>query len=702
MELNNPADPSAAGAMSVLNETKQHNPQELQPRLRHPFHRHSSSNLSDTSINAITLQSANSQDFEALERSGTGHTAATRTSSTREAHATGELLEVLELGEEDLLGHDTRAERPDPSRTGPDTSQEPSKHARKLKRAATSHFGADGHLLDVNDASDEDDEFDANSGANVVSGETERHQIDDRVRRGTNLTLAQLVQGGDVESHNETQQPGSEGADNNDDDSGDDVVTPRADLSVEDIDDDDNDQATPRSSFNSNDLHSPTRTGFTNALKRAANLVTADDSNTKLRTTGTIRMKFDQAMQEQAESDAIAQQYRLREHVITSVEDRESKRGNGVADAVKRSKKTKKNKRCKTPKNRTAACFLSFAPLTVFLLVGATVYTFMEGLSEADRVGEWDSVYNNTLAQLAHLLLIGNISQQDHEVMLAALNATLDGAEYPPLDDLDWDLATGKSFFFVVTIVTTIGYGFSAPVTMLGKLMTMLLATVGIVTFGYTVTLVTERLLSTTRTALEKISTPRSCGPACFERWKPTPKVMLTAVALLNVAVIMVTGLIGIFGYPDWGWANAVYWAVITFTTVGLGDFFPYFLAERTAAYKWLGFGAYFLILTLGIALLSALLAALISVCSSQLGGIVGHHKYGAGGMQSMDRHNDVIVSNASPTTVSRVRSSTRKMLALGRLQKSSRTQLQTKFHRKRNRVVPQSLPTTSPLPSSK
>lgn len=43
------------------------------------------------------------------------------------------------------------------------------------------------------------------------------------------------------------------------------------------------------------------------------------------------------------------------------------------------------------------------------------------------------------------------------------------------------------------------------------------------------------------------------------------------------------------------------------------------------------GFFGYFLILTLGIALVSALLAALVSVFSRQLGGIVGHHKYVAG-----------------------------------------------------------------------
>lgn len=82
------------------------------------------------------------------------------------------------------------------------------------------------------------------------------------------------------------------------------------------------------------------------------------------------------------------------------------------------------------------------------------------------------------------------------------------------------------------------------------------------------------------------------------------------------------------------------------------------------------GFFGYFLILTLGIALVSALLAALVSVFSRQLGGIVGHHKYvagsggeavhaiphvvhpavaryGAGGMQGMDRHHQVSMTRA-------------------------------------------------------
>ena len=54
---------------------------------------------------------------------------------------------------------------------------------------------------------------------------------------------------------------------------------------------------------------------------------------------------------------------------------------------------------------------------------------------------------------------------------------------YPPLDDLNWDVASGKAFFYVVTVVTTIGYGFFAPVTVPGRLMTMFLATFGIVTY---------------------------------------------------------------------------------------------------------------------------------------------------------------------------------------------------------------------------
>jgi hypothetical protein len=84
--------------------------------------------------------------------------------------------------------------------------------------------------------------------------------------------------------------------------------------------------------------------------------------------------------------------------------------------------------------------------------------------------------------QLRELLRVGNMSQGDFDAIEAAVNATLEGVTFPPLNDLDWDVASGKAFFFVVTVVTSIGYGFSAPTTTMGKLITMLLASVGVAT----------------------------------------------------------------------------------------------------------------------------------------------------------------------------------------------------------------------------
>ena len=91
-----------------------------------------------------------------------------------------------------------------------------------------------------------------------------------------------------------------------------------------------------------------------------------------------------------------------------------------------------------------------------------------------------------------------------------------------------------------------------------------------------------------------------------------TPRVIFCFVLTLDVGFIFLTSLFGttVFGL---GFGNSMYMSIITFSTVGLGDFAPPFFAPGRPL--WWRVGSYVsgaLVCILGLALLSMLLIELV------------------------------------------------------------------------------------------
>uniref|UniRef100_A0A8D2DCP0 Potassium channel subfamily K member 4 n=1 Tax=Sciurus vulgaris TaxID=55149 RepID=A0A8D2DCP0_SCIVU len=111
-----------------------------------------------------------------------------------------------------------------------------------------------------------------------------------------------------------------------------------------------------------------------------------------------------------------------------------------------------------------------------------------------------------------------------------------------------WNL--GSAFFFSGTIITTIGYGNAALRTDAGRLFCIFYALVGIPLFGILLAGVGDRLGSSLRRGIGHIE-------AIF------------LVRLVRVLSAMLFLLIG----SDWSKLEAIYFVIVTLTTVGFGDY---------------------------------------------------------------------------------------------------------------------------------
>ncbi|XP_047372608.1 potassium channel subfamily K member 4 isoform X2 [Sciurus carolinensis] len=131
-----------------------------------------------------------------------------------------------------------------------------------------------------------------------------------------------------------------------------------------------------------------------------------------------------------------------------------------------------------------------------------------------------------------------------------------------------WNL--GSAFFFSGTIITTIGYGNAALRTDAGRLFCIFYALVGIPLFGILLAGVGDRLGSSLRRGIGHIE-------AIFLKWHVPPglvRVLSAMLFLLIGCLLFVLTPTFVFCYmEDWSKLEAIYFVIVTLTTVGFGDY---------------------------------------------------------------------------------------------------------------------------------
>ncbi|XP_076237750.1 open rectifier K[+] channel 1 isoform X2 [Calliopsis andreniformis] len=215
-----------------------------------------------------------------------------------------------------------------------------------------------------------------------------------------------------------------------------------------------------------------------------------------------------------------------------------------------------------------------------YLLLGASIFYHIESRLEIERVekAKRERIEINALLH-AHYMPSNN---HDHDEILGKLTRYCGKSVYNytegETDPLKWDFY--NSFYFAYTVVSTIGYGNLAPTNMLGRILMIFYGLVGIPINGILLAQLGEFFGRVFVKAHQKYKSYK-LGRADYHPRKlttfETRKVGLAAqiFAYLTPGFVMFIFFPAFLfsHYEGWNYDEAVYYAFVTLTTIGFGDY---------------------------------------------------------------------------------------------------------------------------------
>ncbi|XP_048464399.1 potassium channel subfamily K member 9-like [Rhincodon typus] len=188
-----------------------------------------------------------------------------------------------------------------------------------------------------------------------------------------------------------------------------------------------------------------------------------------------------------------------------------------------------------------------------YLLVGAAVFDALESDFETSR----KRLLNSKRMELKNKY---GMSDEDYkELEWVVLQAE------PHRSGHQWKFA--GSFYFAITVITTIGYGHAAPGTNAGKAFCMFYAVLGIPLTLVMFQSLGERMNTFVRYLLKRIK--KCLG---MKKTEVSMENMVT-VGFFSCLGTLCIGAAAFAHFEDWTFFHAYYYCFITLTTIGFGDF---------------------------------------------------------------------------------------------------------------------------------
>ncbi|XP_059908748.1 potassium channel subfamily K member 3 [Gadus macrocephalus] len=200
---------------------------------------------------------------------------------------------------------------------------------------------------------------------------------------------------------------------------------------------------------------------------------------------------------------------------------------------------------------RTLALIVS---ILTYLVVGAAVFDTLESRHERSQKRRLDARRNELLRRFN--LSLANF--EELELVVLQLK--------PHKAGVQWKFA--GSFYFAITVITTIGYGHAAPSTDSGKVFCMFYALLGIPLTLVMFQSLGERINTLVRHLLHRVKL----------RLRPPDRARVSMANMVAVGFVSCLGTLCLgaaaFSRSEgWSFLHAFYYCFITLTTIGFGDY---------------------------------------------------------------------------------------------------------------------------------
>ncbi|XP_063080342.1 potassium channel subfamily K member 3 [Engraulis encrasicolus] len=188
-----------------------------------------------------------------------------------------------------------------------------------------------------------------------------------------------------------------------------------------------------------------------------------------------------------------------------------------------------------------------------YLLIGASVFDAIESKHENSQKRQLDQ-------RKFELMRKYNLSKSDFDELEKVVLQLK-----PHKSGVQWKFA--GSFYFAITVITTIGYGHAAPSTDAGKAFCMCYALLGIPLTLVMFQSVGERINTLVRFLL------RSAKRCLGMRKADVSMANMVAIGFIACFSTLCIGAAAFSRYEGWSFFHAYYYCFITLTTIGFGDY---------------------------------------------------------------------------------------------------------------------------------
>lgn len=209
----------------------------------------------------------------------------------------------------------------------------------------------------------------------------------------------------------------------------------------------------------------------------------------------------------------------------------------------------------------TKTLLILITVVVVYVLIGGAVLYGIEHTNELQTQTTASATYFNFSGAVSSCVTTDQVRQ----FVTAIIQAYDDGVLVTDSQTSasQWDYAS--STFFAMTAVTTIGYGNQAPATSGGKAFIVIYALLGIPIMGLVLAGLGEKLDSLLKPLKDKVFIKKN------EKIDQLVKTLILVALILLVMSLIPAGIFA--AIEGWSYGDAVYYTIITMTTIGFGDF---------------------------------------------------------------------------------------------------------------------------------